>query len=234
MRTAGALDFIERQSKAGKPFFCWMNSTRMHFRTHVRAEHRSPSGLTALTEYADGMVEHDAMVGTLLKKLDDLGIADITIVLYTTDNGPHMNSWPDGAMTPFHSEKNTNAARLRGSLCRTRRRPRTPRPCNHSWFGEGEFSGIVSPRAFSYPTAPLAAYPEGLRGPRRPHGFVVAERHRGPGPVRRRLGEAHHRPEMAQSTHRRVGRHRPALHLFRGEFLRHVFEFSFRHLTASD
>mgnify|MGYP003288448190 CR=1 FL=1 len=106
--SAAAIDFIERQSKAGKPFFVWMNSTRMHFRTHVKAERRSPPGLTALTEYAGGMVEHDAMVGALLKKLDDLGIADNTIVLYTTDNGPHMNSWPDGAMTPFRSEKNTN------------------------------------------------------------------------------------------------------------------------------
>jgi arylsulfatase A-like enzyme len=103
-----AMDFMERQVKAGKPFFCWMNSTRMHFRTHVRAEHRDKPGLTARTEYADGMLEHDAMVGELLKKLDDLGIANNTIVLYTTDNGPHMNSWPDAAMTPFRSEKNTN------------------------------------------------------------------------------------------------------------------------------
>jgi len=98
-----AMDFMERQVKAGKPFFCWMNSTRMHFRTHVRPEHRDKSGLTARTEYADGMLEHDAMVGELLKKLDDLGIANNTIVLYTTDNGPHMNSWPDAAMTPFRS-----------------------------------------------------------------------------------------------------------------------------------
>src|SRR6266511_2155661 len=80
----------------------------MHFRTHVAPDRRSPPGLTARTEYADGMVEHDGHVGTLLKALDDLGIADNTIVLYTTDNGPHMNSWPDGAMTPFRSEKNTN------------------------------------------------------------------------------------------------------------------------------
>ena len=65
-------------------------------------------GLTARTEYADGMIEHDGHVGQLLKKLDDLGIADDTIVLYTTDNGPHMNAWPDAAMTPFRSEKNTN------------------------------------------------------------------------------------------------------------------------------
>jgi arylsulfatase len=106
--TDAAVDYMQRQVKAGKPFFCWMNTTRMHLRTHVKAEHRSPPGLTALTEYADGMVEHDGHVGKLLKALDDLGIADNTIVIYTTDNGPHMNTWPDGAMTPFRSEKNTN------------------------------------------------------------------------------------------------------------------------------
>ena len=106
--SAAAIDFIDRQVKANKPFFCWMNATRMHLRTHVRAEHRDQPGLTARTEYADGMIEHDTTVGLLLKKLDDLGIANDTIVLYTTDNGPHMNSWPDGAMTPFRSEKNTN------------------------------------------------------------------------------------------------------------------------------
>jgi arylsulfatase A-like enzyme len=103
-----AVDFIERQSKAGKPFFCWYNSTRMHLRTHVREDRRSPPGLTALTEYADGMVEHDGHVGKLLKALDDAKLADGTIVLYTTDNGPHANTWPDGATTPFRSEKNTN------------------------------------------------------------------------------------------------------------------------------
>jgi arylsulfatase len=103
-----AVDFIQRQTKAGKPFFCWFNSTRMHFRTHVQAERRSPPGLTARTEYADGMVEHDGHVGKILKALDDLGIADNTILLYTTDNGPHANTWPDGANTPFRSEKNTN------------------------------------------------------------------------------------------------------------------------------
>ena len=103
-----AVDYIKRQATAGKPFFCWYNSTRMHVRTHVAADRRSPPGLTARTEYADGMVEHDGHVGKLLKALDDLDIADNTIVLYTTDNGPHMNTWPDGAMTPFRSEKNTN------------------------------------------------------------------------------------------------------------------------------
>jgi arylsulfatase A-like enzyme len=106
--SSAAMDFIERQVQAGMPFFCWYNSTRMHLRTHVRAEHRDQPGLTARTEYADGMIEHDATIGALLKKLDDLGIANNTIVIYTTDNGPHMNTWPDGAMTPFRSEKNTN------------------------------------------------------------------------------------------------------------------------------
>jgi arylsulfatase len=103
-----AVDYMRRQVAAGKPFFCWMNTTRMHLRTHVKAEHRDQPGLTARTEYADGMIEHDGHVGKLLKALDDLGIAKDTIVVYTTDNGPHMNTWPDGAMTPFRSEKNTN------------------------------------------------------------------------------------------------------------------------------
>jgi len=103
-----AVDYVKRQVAAGRPFFCWFNSTRMHLRTHVAADRRSPPGLTARTEYADGMVEHDGHVGKLLKALDDLGIADNTIVLYTTDNGPHANTWPDGATTPFRSEKDTN------------------------------------------------------------------------------------------------------------------------------
>ena len=106
--SAAAIDFIRRQVQANTPFFCWFNSTRMHFRTHVRAEHRDKPGLTSRTEYADGMIEHDATIGTILKTLDDLGIADDTIVLYTTDNGPHQNSWPDAGTTPFRSEKDTN------------------------------------------------------------------------------------------------------------------------------
>ena len=106
--SGAAIDFIDRQSKAGKPFFVWMNTTRMHLRTHVRAEHRSKPGLTALTEYADGMVETDKVIGTILDKIDQLKLADNTIVIYTTDNGPHQNSWPDAGTTPFRSEKNTN------------------------------------------------------------------------------------------------------------------------------
>lgn len=102
---AAALDFVERQHKAGKPFFVWWNGTRMHFRTHVKKENRGISGQDV---YADGMVEHDGHVGQLLDKLDELGIADNTIVFYSTDNGPHYNTWPDAAATPFRGEKNTN------------------------------------------------------------------------------------------------------------------------------
>ena len=100
-----AIDFIERQVKAGKPFFCWWSGTRMHFRTHVKPELR---GISGQNEYSDGMVEHDMHIGKFLKLLDDLGIADNTLVFYSTDNGPHMNTWPDAAMTPFRGEKNTN------------------------------------------------------------------------------------------------------------------------------
>jgi arylsulfatase len=103
-----AVDYITRQAKANKPFFCWFNSTRMHAFTHVKAEHRDKPGLTARTEYNDGMIEHDAHVGKILKALDDAGIADNTIVIYTTDNGPHKNSWPDGGISPFRNEKATN------------------------------------------------------------------------------------------------------------------------------
>jgi len=102
---AAAKDFITRQVKAGKPFFCWWNGTRMHFRTHVKSEHR---GISGQDEYGDGMVEHDMHVGELLKLIDDLGIAKDTLVQYSTDNGPHYNSWPDAGTTPFRSEKNSN------------------------------------------------------------------------------------------------------------------------------
>jgi arylsulfatase len=105
--TDAAVDFIKRQAQANRPSFVWMNTTRMHLFTHVRASMRGQSGMPD-NEYADGMIEHDGDVGKLLKTLDDLAIANDTIVLYTTDNGPHMNSWPDGAMTPFRSEKDTN------------------------------------------------------------------------------------------------------------------------------
>ena len=89
------------------PFFVWMNTTRMHVFTHVRDSMRGRSGMPG-NEYADGMLEHDEDVGKLLKTIDDLGIADNTIVVYTTDNGPNQFSWPDAATTPFRSEKDTN------------------------------------------------------------------------------------------------------------------------------
>ena len=100
-----AINFIERQGKADKPFFCWWNSTRMHVNTHLKAESR---GVTGLGVYPDGMVEHDKSVGELLDKLDALGIADNTIVMYSTDNGAEKCSWPDGGSTPFRGEKATN------------------------------------------------------------------------------------------------------------------------------
>jgi arylsulfatase A-like enzyme len=102
-----AAGFMDRQVKAGKPFFCWMNFTRMHVFTHIRPEYQGKSGMPG-NDYADGMYEHDLDVGKLLKKVDDLGIADNTIVIYTTDNGPNQFSWPDAASTPFRSEKDSN------------------------------------------------------------------------------------------------------------------------------
>ena len=102
---AASLDFMDRQVKADKPFFCWFNSTRMHIYTFLKPESK---GKTGLGIEADGMVEFDGMVGQLLKKLDDLGIADNTIVIWTTDNGAEVFSWPDGGTTPFKGEKNTN------------------------------------------------------------------------------------------------------------------------------
>ncbi len=99
-----ATDFIGRAQKAGKPFFVWFNTTRMHNFTHVRADHRT----TELGEYADGMIEHDAQIGQLLDFLDQSALTDNTIVVYTTDNGPMVCLWPDAGATPFRGEKNTN------------------------------------------------------------------------------------------------------------------------------
>ncbi len=99
-----AKNFIDRQVKADKPFFVWFNSTRMHVFTHLKPD---SLGKTGKGIHADGMVEHDGHVGQLLDQLDQLGIADNTIVLYTTDNGAEIALWPDGAMTPFHGEKGT-------------------------------------------------------------------------------------------------------------------------------
>jgi len=105
--TDACMDFIARQVKSGKPFFTWMNFTRMHCFTHVRESMRGQSGMPG-NEYADGMIEMDMNVGKLLKQLDNLGITKNTIVIFTTDNGPNQWSWPDAATTPFRSEKDTN------------------------------------------------------------------------------------------------------------------------------
>ena len=102
-----AADFIRRQKNANKPFFVWVNFTHMHLRTHTKPQSLGQAGRWQ-SPYHDTMIDHDKNVGTVLKALDDLGIANDTFVMYGTDNGPHMNTWPDGAMTPFRSEKNTN------------------------------------------------------------------------------------------------------------------------------
>ena len=102
-----AVDFIQRQQKAGKPFFVWVNFSHMHFRTHTKPESIGQAGRWQ-SPYHDTMIDQDKNIGQVLKVLDDLGIVDNTFVMYSTDNGPHMNSWPDGAMTPFRSEKNSN------------------------------------------------------------------------------------------------------------------------------
>ncbi|WP_250030212.1 arylsulfatase [Paractinoplanes maris] len=102
-----AKDWIGRQHEAGQPFFAWVNTTHMHLRTHTKPESVGQAGPWQ-SPYHDTMIDHDRHVGELLDLLDELGIADNTIVMYSTDNGPHMNTWPDGAMTPFRSEKNTN------------------------------------------------------------------------------------------------------------------------------
>jgi arylsulfatase len=104
---AAAKDFIQRQNAASKPFFCWVNTTHMHFRTHTKPKSIGQSGRWQ-SPYHDTMIDHDKNVGDLLDLLDKLGIAENTFVMYSTDNGPHMNTWPDAAMTPFRNEKNTN------------------------------------------------------------------------------------------------------------------------------
>ena len=105
--TAACIDFIRRQHEASTPFFVWMNTTHMHFRTHTKPESVGQAGRWQ-SPYHDTMIDHDRNVGQLLDVVDELGIAEDTIVIYSTDNGPHANSWPDGATTPFRSEKATN------------------------------------------------------------------------------------------------------------------------------
>jgi len=102
-----ATDFIDRKHAGGTPFFVWFNTTHMHAFTHPKPESLGQAGRWQ-SPYHDTMIDHDKVVGALLDQLDELGIADDTIVIYSTDNGPHMNTWPDAGMTPFRSEKNTN------------------------------------------------------------------------------------------------------------------------------
>lgn len=102
-----AADFVSRHAKAGKPFFVWVKFTHMHFRTYPKPESVGQSGRW-MSEYADVMIDHDKNVGTVLKALDDAGVSDNTFVMHSTDNGPHMNTWPDASMTPFRNEKNSN------------------------------------------------------------------------------------------------------------------------------
>ncbi len=104
---AAAQDFVERQHASGTPFFLWFNTSHMHFRTHTKAESLGQAGRWQ-SPYHDTMIDHDKTIGALLDTLDELGIADNTLVMYSTDNGPHMNSWPDAGMTPFRNEKNSN------------------------------------------------------------------------------------------------------------------------------
>src|SRR6185437_7376659 len=105
--TGACKDFIKRQHQANTPFFVWMNTTHMHAITHTKPKSVGQAGRWQ-SRYHDTMVDHDKTVGELLDLLDELGIAENTIVMYSTDNGPHMNTWPDGAMTPFRNEKNSN------------------------------------------------------------------------------------------------------------------------------
>lgn len=104
---AAAKDWIRRQHSAGRRWFCWLNTTHMHLRTHTKPSSIGQAGRWQ-SPYHDTMIDHDKNVGAMLDLLDELGIAQDTIVMYSTDNGPHMNTWPDGAMTPFRSEKDTN------------------------------------------------------------------------------------------------------------------------------
>ena len=155
---AAAKDFITRQVKSAKPFFTWFNSTRMHVFTHLKPASVGKSGAGL---QGDGMLEHDAQVGELLKLLDDLKVADNTIVIYTTDNGAMKNQWPDGGSSPFRSEKDTNwegayrvpalirwpgkikagkqlhGALLRGRLATHARRRCRRKPDRPRGFGEG-------------------------------------------------------------------------------------------------
>ncbi len=101
-----SVDYLKKQATAGQPFLMWTNFTHMHFRTHPKPESVGQAGRWQ-SPYHDVMIDHDNNVGQILDALDELGLAENTLVFYSTDNGPHMNSWPDAAMTPFRNEKNS-------------------------------------------------------------------------------------------------------------------------------
>ncbi|HEX5006630.1 MAG TPA: sulfatase-like hydrolase/transferase, partial [Hyphomonadaceae bacterium] len=137
---AAAKKFIKASVDAGEPFFVWFNTTHMHFRTHAKPESLGQSGRWQ-SEYHDVMIDHDKNIGEMIDLLDELGIADNTFVMYSTDNGPHQNSWPDAGTTPFRSEKNTNweGAYRVPALIRFPGRIEAGSTCNgivshHDWF----------------------------------------------------------------------------------------------------
>src|SRR6516164_6118739 len=136
--TKACMDFITKQKNAGTPFFTWMNFTRMHIFTHVRPDYEGKGGLGKGYFYADGMWEMDQNVGKLLKLLDQLKVSDNTIVVFTTDNGPNAFTWPDAAITPFHSEKDSN---WEGTF-RVQAMVRWPGPIKAGEIANGIFSGL--------------------------------------------------------------------------------------------
>ena len=198
--TEHALRFIDEAHDADKPFFMWWTTTAMHFRTHSAGKHQGKSN--GQGEYNDVMVAHDENVGRMLDKLDELGIADNTIVMYSTDNGPHFNSWPDAGITPFRSEKNTNwegGWRV---------------PAFMRWPGNipagSVANGIVSHQDMAADTA--------RRGRRARHHTEAAgrSRHR-----RHDVQRAHRRTQHAAVPHRRGGREPAGLVLLRQRRRRH-------------
>ena len=113
---AAAKDFMGRAQKDGKPFFVWLNTTHMHFMTHTKKESLGQSGRWQ-SPYHDTMIDHDKLVGEVLAYLDEQGIADNTFVMYSTDNGPHRNSWPDGGMTRSAARRTPTGKGRSGCRC---------------------------------------------------------------------------------------------------------------------
>ena len=154
-----ASGFIRDKAAAEQPFFVWFNATHMHFRTHVKPESRGQAGRWQ-SEYHDTMIDHDKLVGDLLGLVDELGIAEDTIVIYSTDNGPHMNSWPDAGMTPFRGEKNSNweGAYRVPAVVRWPGPDRAPAPCSTGSSATTTGSRPSSPPP-ACPTSPTSCEP---------------------------------------------------------------------------